>query len=291
VGLIFASRLAREIAMSSTVAETIEARTVEASVNYLIDTGVKPVNETGAGDVRVIRHSGPHDARIVTIHDGRPQRASFHLDDAGFELADHPTRMRNFHDPDELAAVYYPEMQRLIADRSGASRVHVFDHTLRTSDEADRAARKIREPVKSVHNDYTEWSGPNRLRELLPDEAATLLRRRMAIIQVWRAINTPIARNPLAIADARSLEPADFIAAERRFPDRVGEIYQFKYNPAHRWTWFPNMRRDEALVFKVYDSQTDGRARWGAHTSFDDPATAPNAAPRESIEIRAFVFF
>jgi len=277
--------------MSSTVAETIEARTVEASVNYLIDTGVKPVNETGAGDVRVIRHSGPHDARIVTIHDGRPQRASFHLDDAGFELADHPTRMRNFHDPDELAAVYYPEMQRLIADRSGASRVHVFDHTLRTSDEADRAARKIREPVKSVHNDYTEWSGPNRLRELLPDEAETLLKRRMAIIQVWRAINTPIARNPLTIADARSLEPADFIAAERRFPDRVGEIYQFKYNPAHRWTWFPNMRRDEALVFKVYDSQTDGRARWGAHTSFDDPATAPNAAPRESIEIRAFVFF
>jgi hypothetical protein len=291
VGLIFASRLAREIAMSSTVAETIEARTVEASVNYLIDTGVKPVNETGAGDVRVIRHSGPHDARIVTIHDGRPQRASFHLDDAGFELADHPTRMRNFHDPDELAAVYYPEMQRLIADRSGASRVHVFDHTLRTSDEADRAARKIREPVKSVHNDYTEWSGPNRLRELLPDEAEALLKRRMAIIQVWRAINTPIARNPLTIADARSLEPADFIAAERRFPDRVGEIYQFKYNPAHRWTWFPNMRRDEALVFKVYDSQTDGRARWGAHTSFDDPATAPNAAPRESIEIRAFVFF
>ena len=277
--------------MSSTVAETIEARTVEASVNYLIDTGVKPVNETGAGDVRVIRHSGPHDARIVTIHDGRPQRASFHLDDAGFELADHPTRMRNFHDPDELAAVYYPEMQRLIADRSGASRVHVFDHTLRTSDEADRAARKIREPVKSVHNDYTEWSGPNRLRELLPDEAEALLKRRMAIIQVWRAINTPIARDPLAIADARTLEPADFIAAERRFPDRVGEIYQFKYNPAHRWTWFPQMRRDEALVFKVYDSERDGRARWGAHTSFDDPATAPNAAPRESIEIRAFAFF
>jgi hypothetical protein len=51
------------------------------------------------------------------------------------------------------------------------------------------------------------------------------------------------------------------------------------------------MRRDEALVFKVYDSMTDGRARWGAHTSFDDPATRPDAAPRESIEIRAFAFF
>jgi hypothetical protein len=277
--------------MPDAAAQTIEARTVEASVNYLIDTGVKPVNETGAGDVRVIKHTGQHDPRNVTIHDGRPHRASFDLSGAGFELANHPTRMRDFHDPDELRDVYYPEMQRLIAERSGARRVQVFDHTLRTSDEADRAARKIREPVRSVHNDYTDGSGPQRLRDLLPDEAEALLKNRLAIIQVWRAINTPIARNPLAIADARSLAAADFVPAERRFPDRVGEIYQFKYNPAHRWTWFPNMRRDEALVFKVYDSLTDGTARWGAHTSFDDPHTRPDASPRESIEIRAFAFF
>jgi hypothetical protein len=270
---------------------TIEARTVEASLNYLIDTGVKPVNETGGGDVRVIKHTGKIDAQVVAIRDGRPLRDSFRLDEAGFELADHPTGVRDFYDPEALKAVYYPEMQRLIAERSGARRVHVFDHTLRTSDEVERTARKIREPVRSVHNDYTDWSGPQRLRDLLPDEAEALLQNRMAIIQVWRAINTPIERNPLAIADARSLAPEDFIAAERRFPDRVGEIYQFKYNLAHRWTFFPRLRRDEALVFKVYDSETDGRARWGAHTSFDDPATAPNAPPRESIEIRAFAFF
>ena len=277
--------------MSLEVAQSIDARTVEASVNYLIDTGVKPVNETGAGDVRVIRHTGQHDPHTVTIHDGRPDRARFHLDDAGFELTDHPTRMRDFYDPAELTNVYYPEMQRLIAERSGAHRVHVFDHTLRTSDEADRTARKIREPVRSVHNDYTHWSGPQRVRDLLPNEAEALIKRRFAIVQVWRAINTPILRNPLAIIDARTIQPADLVPAERRFPDRVGEIYQLKYNPAHRWTWFPHMRRDEALVFKVYDSAEDGRARWGGHTSFDDPGTRPDAPPRESIEIRAFAFF
>jgi hypothetical protein len=287
----FSHQPAREIAMPNAAAQIIEARTVEAQVNYLIDTGVKPVNETGAGDVRVIRHTGQHDRRTVAIHDGRPDRARFHLDEAGFELADHPTRMRDFYDAEELTRVYYPEMQRLIAERSGARRVHVFDHTLRTSDPQERAARKIREPVQSVHNDYTHASGPQRVRDLLPDEAETLLKNRLAIIQVWRAINTPIERNPLAIVDARTLAPADLVPAERRFPDRVGEIYQFKYNPAHRWTWFPLMRRDEALVFKVYDSLTDGRARWGAHTSFEDPGTRPDAPPRESIEIRAFAFF
>ena len=154
-----------------------------------------------------------------------------------------------------------------------------------------RAALKIREPVKSVHNDYTEWSGPQRVRDLLPDDAEDLISRRFAIIQVWRAIREPIARDPLAIADGRSLAPKDFIAAERRFPDRVGEIYQFAYNPAHRWNYFPRMTRDEALVFKVYDSAKDGRARWGAHTSFDDPTSPTNAHPRESIELRAFAFF
>jgi hypothetical protein len=277
--------------MPQAAAETIDAQTVQASINYIVDTGVKPVNETGGGDVRVIRHTAQHDAHLVTIHDGRPDRAAHRLDGAGFELADHPTNVRDFYDPGELAQVYYPEMQRLIAAHSGARRVRVFDHTLRTSDEAERTARKIREPVKSVHNDYTDWSGPQRVRDLLPDEAESLLKSRFAIIQVWRAINAPIERNPLAIVDARTLALPDFVPAERRFPDRVGEIYQFQYNPVHRWTWFPKMRRNEALVFKVYDSATDGRSRWGAHTSFEDPATPPDAAPRESIEIRAFAFF
>jgi hypothetical protein len=129
------------------------------------------------------------------------------------------------------------------------------------------------------------------VRDLMGGEAETLLQRRFAIIQVWRAIRNPIKRDPLAIADARFLSPQDFIAAERRFPDRVGEIYQFAYNLQHRWYWFPHMRRDEALVFKVYDSVRDGRARWGAHTSFDNPSAPATSGPRESIEIRAFAFF
>lgn len=264
---------------------------VQAELSYIVDTGVKPVNETyGPGGI-LRSERATFDRHVVPIRDGRPLRESFSLDTSGFVLADHPTAMRNFHDSPELKAVYYREVEELIAAHSGASRVHLFDHTLRTSDQAAREALKIREPVRAVHNDYTEWSGPQRLRDLFGDEAEALLSRRFAIIQVWRAINAPIERDPLAIADAASLAQKDFIAAERRHPDRVGEIYQFAYNPAHRWVYFPRMRRDEALVFKVYDSAKDGRARWGAHVSFDDPTTRPNAGPRESIEVRAFAFY
>ncbi len=63
------------------------------------------------------------------------------------------------------------------------------------------------------------------------------------------------------------------------------------YNPGHRWFYFPEMRRNEALVFKCYDSATDSRARFTAHTAFNDPTSPPDAAPRESIETRTLAFF
>ncbi len=264
---------------------------IEAPMNYAVDTGEKPVNETGGQDGLMRRTTGRYELHPVRIENGRPLRGALSLDVEGFELVDHPTAVKAFADPDEQRAVYYPEMERLIAGCTGAKRVHVFDHTLRTSDEDDRLARKIREPVKAVHNDYTAWSGPQRVRDLLPDEAEALIARRFAIVQVWRPIAAPIERNPLALIDARTVAPQDLIASERRFPDRVGEIYVIQHNPAHRWVFFPRMTRDEAIVFKVYDSETDGRARWGGHSSFDDPTTRPDAPPRESIEIRAFAFF
>jgi hypothetical protein len=270
------------------------AETVDAALHYIVDTGVKPVNETyGPGPGGLMRRvSGAYARHVVTIRDARRgDPGDFDLETSGFALVEHRTRVADFFDAGQVTSVYYSEMETLVAAVSGARRVHVFDHTLRSGDEAARAARQIREPVRAVHNDYTEWSGPQRVRDLLPDEADALLCRDFAIVQVWRAIRDPIGRDPLAIADARSLAAKDFIAAERRFPDRVGEIYQLSYDPAHRWSYFPHMRRDEALVFKVYDSRRDGRARFGAHTSFEDPATPAGAGPRESIEIRAFAFF
>ena len=272
------------------MSETIAAP-VEAALNYSVRTDAKPVSETyGEGGLER-RYTGRFDKHVVSIADGRPLRSELSLDGNGFALVDHPTKMADFFDKDALRDVYYREMETLIAQTSGARRVHVFDHTLRSGDEGERGARQIREPVMAVHNDYTEWSGPQRVRDLLPDEADALIARHFAIVQTWRAIAQPIERDPLAIADARSIEFSDFIPAERRFPDRVGEIYQLEFNPAHRWFWFPRMRRDEALVFKVYDSAKDGRARFSAHTSFALASARADAPPRQSIEIRAFAFF
>ncbi len=200
-----------------------------------------------------MRSGGTPDPRRMPIHNGRPHVDEFVLERDGFRFLRHDTKMADFFDADEIQRVYYPEMDALIKAETGAKRVAIFDHTLRTADDELRESKKIREVVRRVHNDYTEWSGPQRVRDLLPDEAEQLLKRRFSIIQVWRPDRHPVESHPLAIADARSLSPENLVISERRYPDRIGQTYAITYNPNHKWYWFPRMRRDEALVFKTYE--------------------------------------
>jgi hypothetical protein len=265
---------------------------VEAVLNYTIPIdGIMPVTETPADGSPVRSTKETVEPHTVRIENARPLLGRFTLDGNGFVVVEHPTKVTDFYDESQIRNVYYPEMIELVKQQSGAARVVVFDHTLRTGDEADRASRRIREPVQSVHNDYTEWSAPQRVRDIMGADADALLARRFAVIQVWRPINKPVERDPLALADGHSVAFEDFIVAERRYPNRVGQTYRVKYNPAHRWYYLPRMRREEAYVFKVFDSVRDGRVRFTAHTAFKDPASRPDAPPRESIEIRTMAFF
>lgn len=265
---------------------------VEALINYSVDNGVKPASYGGIDTFEADKkRTGKYQEYKVTIHDGRVIAKELSLDREGFIFVQHNTKMRDFYDETEVRAVYYPEIEQLVKETSGAKRILVFDHTLRSADSAMREAKQISGPVRNAHNDYTEWSGPQRVRDLLPDEADELLKLCFAVVQVWRPIRHPVEREPLAIADARSIGTKELFPSSRVYPDRVGEVYHCAYNPEHRWYYFPKMQRDEAIVFKTFDSATDGRARWTAHSAFDDPTSPPDAPPRESIEMRTLAFF
>ena len=277
--------------MSQTAELEVAPDTIEATLNYIVDDGSKVFTIVAGPGGSDTRSGGTPDPRRAVIHNGRPHLKEFDLETSGFRFVPHDTKVADFYDEDEIRRVYYPEMVELIKAESGAKRVVVFDHTLRTADDELRESKQIREVVRRVHNDYTEWSAPQRVRDILPDEAEDLLKRRFAIIQAWRPIRYPVETYPLAMADAKTLSPDDMIVSERRAAGRIGQTYAIKYNPNHKWYWFPRMRREEAYVFKVFDSLKDGRARWTAHTAFDDPTTPPHARPRESIEIRTMAFF
>ena len=269
-----------------------ERDTLDATLSYFADTKAMPVTVVappGESDKRL--GGGASEPHRVTLRNGRPHIDEFDIEKHGFRFVRHDTRVADFYDEDEIRRVYYPEMEALVKAEAGAKRVVVFDHTMRTADDELRQAAKIREVVRRVHNDYTDWSGPQRVHDLMGDEAEELLKHRFAIVQVWRPIRHPVESWPLAIADARSLSPDDMVVTERRYPDRIGQTSAITWNPEHRWYWFPHMRPDEALVFKTFELMRDGRARFTAHTAFEDPTTPPHARPRESIEIRTLAFF
>jgi hypothetical protein len=274
------------------VIELDAQETLEAALNYYRDTGDKPISiVAGPGGVDTRLSGGENEEHVVTLRNGRRHLGEFDIDKTGFVFVHHPTKVVDFYDEDEVRRIYYPEMEALIKREAGAKRVVVFDHTLRTQDDKQRETRQIRDVVRRVHNDYTELSAEKRVRDLMGNEAGELLRHRFAIVQTWRPIRLPVESWPLAICDSQTLDPKSMVVTERRYQNRVGQTAAITWDPKHRWYWFPHMRRDEALVFKVFDSMTDGRARWTAHTAFDDPTSPPNARFRESIEIRTLAFF
>jgi hypothetical protein len=214
------------------------------------------------------------------------------LDGEGFTLVRHKSKVSDFYDDAEVTSLYYSEAERLLKDLTGADHVHIFDHTVRRRmpDAQDRQADGPRQPVPRVHVDHTSRSGPQRVRDLLPDEAEQLLRGRVQIINLWRPIRGPLRDAPLAVCDARTVDPEQLIPSDLVYPHRVGETYSVTFDQKHRWFYVPSMTVEEVLLLKCYDSKTDGRARFTPHTAFTDPTTPADAAPRESIEIRALVF-
>ncbi|KAJ7692767.1 hypothetical protein B0H17DRAFT_1061124 [Mycena rosella] len=110
---------------------------------------------------------------------------------------------------------------------------------------------------------------------------------------LWRPISHPALDWPLALCDYRSFDgQKDVLPVALIFPDREGEASAVIYNPNQKWTYFSGVAPDELILIKCYDSLQDGSvALYTPHTAFSDPATPEGAPFRESIELRAFVFY
>ena len=266
---------------------------VEAELNYLGPTKERPryyAYERDANDPPTVMPYEPH---VMQIHDLRPIGDELSLDVQGFAFAEQRSAVRDFWDDEEVRRVYYPEAEAFLKQVTGASRVFIFDHLQRrrVPGVMDRTRGGPRQPATRVHVDHTARSGPQRVRDLLPDDAEELLKGRVQVINLWRPIlDEPLRDAPLAVCDSRTVAADDLVPSDLVYRERVGETYSVKYNPAHRWYYVPQMRRDEALLLKIADTRTDIPARFMPHTSFTDPTTPADAQPRQSIEVRTLVF-
>jgi hypothetical protein len=232
------------------------------------------------------------DEQAVWVANARPIVDSLSLDVEGFELVKHRTAVRDFWDEAQTLALGHPEAAEIVKAATGASRVVVFDHTLRRRQTGveDRTQGAPRQPAARVHVDQTVKSGPQRVRDVMGEQAEDLLTRRAAIINVWRPVAHAARDWPLALADARSIARGDLMPSELRFRHRTGEIYMLAHAEGQRWFHVPDMQVDEAVLIKCWDSD-ETVARFAPHTAFEDPTTPPGTPPRESIEFRTIAFF
>lgn len=240
------------------------------------------------------REVEPH---TVTIHDVSGDEDKYTLDGNGFQFVERPATEIEFRDDAQIRASYYPETEQLLNDATGATRVFIFDHTIRRDPPEAGGNRTLdrarRGPVQRVHIDQSYTAALSRVPHHLPaEDVESLLKGRVQIINVWRPIEKSILRDPLAVAEASSVGEDELVPTGLVLPDREGETYQVRYNSEHKWYFKSGLTPQEVLLIKCFDSKTDGRARRVPHTAFEDPAFgAGSGAPsRQSIEVRALVF-
>ncbi|MCW5658673.1 MAG: methyltransferase [Burkholderiaceae bacterium] len=267
-------------------------QTVRSGLNYLKPTHEVPCSYAFEPPAGTPWENCEYELLDVDIRDGRHTASS--LDREGFALHTAPSRVASFAAEEQIRSVYYAECEALALQLTGGRRALVFDHLLRRADRAQLnfGRRRKGEPAAAngrIHNDYTEASGKRRLAMVLGDPAEVATVGRYCILNFWRSVAGPVRDMPLAVCDARSIQAAELVAGQVRYPRRTGEIYYLLHSTRHRWSYFSEMQRDEVLVFKQYDSQVSGTTRFTPHAAFTLPDIAPDTPPRESIELRCLV--
>jgi hypothetical protein len=282
---------------------------LQSAIREPVGTGPRrvkaQVNYTAPMSVRARFYANDHsrdnlvlDAREVEIEDGRFSPNPPALTREGLMLVRHKSAVRNFRDPDEVARVYAPEVERLILELTGADRVVVNGMgILRFGERSPEAGTRMNSwPARFIHIDLSDPTGVEFAARSLPGGLEELQKkRRYAYYNVWRVLSEPPQDVPLAVCDARTLSPEDLMTADAVFdapgqPEWGFEALLVHYNPRHRWIYFSNMSRDEVIVFKTHESNP-AEPHHCPHTAFDDPTCPPGVPPRVSIEIRVHAFF
>ena len=267
---------------------------VEADIKYLAPGEEKPVYYASRGGSEAqLNLEGNFETHRVAIRNGRNEPGrDFSLDREGFTLLREQDDAVDLYDEASIRAGFLPQVESCIGRETGATRVVAFDFTLRSDSAGVRGDRNSREPSTVVHNDYTAKSGPQRVRDLFPPgEAEELLKQQFQIVNFWRTIQNPVKSSPLAVCDAQSVKKEELVDVVRVAKERTGELTMAYYNPAHRWYYFDAMQASEALLIKTFDSNPAAVAKNCIHTAFHFPGDNTGFQPRESIEVRNFVFF
>lgn len=278
------------------------------------------------------------DAWEKRVYDARSEPAGkrgLHVN--GFEAFNQSLTHRDvdYLSHEDVVMRHYPECVDLLKQVTGARHAFAFDHNIRWAEAEQKKhqtgkGQQVQRPIALVHGDYTLTSAPQRLRDLAnPPRINDTLRPfladgetvipgdlveealspggRFAIINLWRNIHagSPVLRDPLAFCDAQSIRTEDLVVFELHYTDRVGENYFAHGADRHRWYFYPELRHDEVVMIKQWDSAgafassaggetdagSDKPCSLNFHSAFVDPRTPQDAPDRRSIEVRCIAIY
>jgi hypothetical protein len=233
----------------------------------------------------------------VTVSNMRAAGGGFSLDREGFTVADAPTEVRDFYDRDDVASRYVSEARELIRSLTGCTATALLNSpVVRVSGRVGTRPAGATFTGDFAHADFSAPAAEAMLRRTVPaGEVAERLRHRYSVFNVWRTFSGPPQDVPLALCDTRSVAPQDKQYCEITMKMASGdpltwENITYYHNEAHRWWYCPDMTRDEAYVFRSFDS-SPSHTEQVPHSAFVNESCPASAPPRASIEVRVFAFY
>ncbi|KAI4198761.1 MAG: hypothetical protein LQ350_005084 [Teloschistes chrysophthalmus] len=228
----------------------------------------------------------------VTIHDARGQQEQFSLDRNGFQLIKHKTVMQKDHytSDENIKNIYYPEVEQMVKEVTGASFVKTIHHVLRHSSSPDPDCLTITRPLYKVHVDSTPNRVAQTIKLALGDKADELLKKRYALINIWRLLK-PVFKDPLAYCDGSTVPDTEFVVRELNIPNGQApkENSAVRAGEGHMWYYLYGQDVDEVTFIRCWDSNPNVVKRC-PHSAVRD-ADMEELADRESIEARCLVFW
>jgi hypothetical protein len=258
-----------------------------AVINYAAPMAVRPRYHANDQSRDVL----DLDPRAVALINGRVDLPSLGCE--GFALIDHASAVPDFRDPSH-ADLYRAEIAALVQQVTNADHISIAAPGLLRFGERSHLSGKLNNsrPARFIHVDVNDETAAAFANRGAP-EGRTI--RRFAHFNIWRVITPPPQDVPLCLCDARSIADGDLIEADAVFDEPNAPEWSFTglvvaHNPAHRWTWFPDMTHDEAIIFKTNDSDPDA-PHCVPHSAFDNAEVGPEVEPRGSIEMRAIAYW
>ncbi|KAL9093918.1 MAG: hypothetical protein Q9165_003841 [Trypethelium subeluteriae] len=217
-----------------------------------------------------------HDIHVRDVRQGKGN-LDFHKD--GLAILGFESKMTyaDYDDEHIVKDVFLREVSNLLKYFLGAQHVQVFEHTVRKRHETFPISTgepyRYNQPTSIAHVDTTvEWALAM-AQQLNPQLASDIKNHRLQCVNFWKPLTGPVKDWPLAMCKPDSINPeTDFETCDLR------------------WLYLSNQMPNEAWIF--LQSDTNPTVNPVAHTAFPLPRTGDdNVNPRESIEVRALVYY